>query len=293
MTRWAIGRVCGSDRSGDDEQPLRPVRQGRADRRGRAARARADHPAGRLGRARRRARSGGARGEVIDGALAGAGARARRGRGDRDHQPARDDRGVGPRERRADPQRDRLAGHAHRPARARARAATPAWTACASASGCRCRRTSPAPRSPGCSTTSTGARERAERGELRFGTIDAWLLWNLTGGPRGGVHATDVTNASRTMLMDLRDARLARAEPGADGHPARAAARDPLLERGLRRGGRHGARRPAGRGHPRRPAGGAVRPDLLRRGEAKNTYGTGSFLLVNTGERDRALRRGC
>src|SRR5258708_6351578 len=49
-----------------------------------------------------------------------------------------------------------------------------------------------------------GARARAENGELAFGNIDTWLLWNLTGGPRGGVHATDVTNASRTMLMDLQ-----------------------------------------------------------------------------------------
>jgi glycerol kinase len=49
-----------------------------------------------------------------------------------------------------------------------------------------------------------GARERAENGELAFGNIDSWVLWNLTGGRAGGVHATDVTNASRTMLMDLQ-----------------------------------------------------------------------------------------
>src|SRR5690606_29443958 len=48
-----------------------------------------------------------------------------------------------------------------------------------------------------------GARARAERGELAFGTTDSWVLWNLTGGPDGGVHATDATNASRTLLMDL------------------------------------------------------------------------------------------
>ena len=48
-----------------------------------------------------------------------------------------------------------------------------------------------------------GARARAEAGKLLFGNIDTWLIWNLTGGPSGGVHVTDVTNASRTMLMNL------------------------------------------------------------------------------------------
>ncbi|MBO9706536.1 MAG: glycerol kinase, partial [Arthrobacter sp.] len=49
-----------------------------------------------------------------------------------------------------------------------------------------------------------GAREKAEAGDLLFGTTDCWVLWNLTGGVDGGVHATDVTNASRTMFMDLQ-----------------------------------------------------------------------------------------
>src|SRR6201993_4807559 len=48
-----------------------------------------------------------------------------------------------------------------------------------------------------------GAREKAEAGDLIFGNMDTWCIWNLTGGPRGGLHITDVTNASRTMLMDL------------------------------------------------------------------------------------------
>ena len=48
-----------------------------------------------------------------------------------------------------------------------------------------------------------GARAKAEAGDLMFGTTDSWVLWNLTGGLEGGVHATDVTNASRTMFMDL------------------------------------------------------------------------------------------
>src|SRR5215510_7884184 len=48
-----------------------------------------------------------------------------------------------------------------------------------------------------------GARERAEAGDLLFGNMDTWVLWNMTGGTDGGVHATDPTNASRTLLMDL------------------------------------------------------------------------------------------
>src|SRR4030095_7040467 len=48
-----------------------------------------------------------------------------------------------------------------------------------------------------------GVRAKAEKGEVLFGNIDAWVLWNLTGGPKGGVHVTDVSNASRTMLMNL------------------------------------------------------------------------------------------
>lgn len=48
-----------------------------------------------------------------------------------------------------------------------------------------------------------GLRERAERGDILFGTMDSWVIWNLTGGVDGGVHVTDVTNASRTMLMNL------------------------------------------------------------------------------------------
>jgi glycerol kinase len=49
-----------------------------------------------------------------------------------------------------------------------------------------------------------GLRRKAERGDALFGNIDTWLIWNLTGGPEGGAHLTDVTNASRTMLMDLK-----------------------------------------------------------------------------------------
>jgi glycerol kinase len=53
-----------------------------------------------------------------------------------------------------------------------------------------------------------GVREKAEQGEVLFGNIDTWLIWNMTGGVNGGVHITDVSNASRTMLMNLENARL-------------------------------------------------------------------------------------
>ncbi len=130
-----------------------------------------------------------------------------------------------------------------------------------------------------------GARERAQEGELAFGTIDTWTLWQLTGGTQGGVHATDVTNASRTMLMDLRT--LAWHEPSLDlmGIPP------PLLPTIRSSGEVYGeAATTALRGRPVAALVGDQQAALLgqtclQRGEAKNTYGTGAFLLVNTGER--------
>ncbi len=131
-----------------------------------------------------------------------------------------------------------------------------------------------------------GAREDAEKGDAIFGTTDSWVLWNLTGGPDGGVHVTDVTNASRTMLMNLETlewddellgffniprAMLPQIRPSSD---------------------------PSGYGLTSKalPYGGiAVTGDLgdqqaamfgqvcFAPGEAKNTYGTGNFLLLNTG----------
>ncbi|MBU8824826.1 glycerol kinase GlpK [Mycolicibacterium goodii] len=131
-----------------------------------------------------------------------------------------------------------------------------------------------------------GVRADAEMGDALFGTTDSWLLWNLTGGTAGGVHVTDVTNASRTMLMDLETldwddellgffdiprAMLPQIRPSSD---------------------------PAGYGitTSSRPYGGIpLTGDLgdqqaamfgqvcFTPGEAKNTYGTGNFLLLNTG----------
>ena len=70
-----------------------------------------------------------------------------------------------------------------------------------------------------------GARRAAERGDILFGTVDSWLVWNLT----GGVHVTDVTNASRTMLMDLRSLEWDQGDPGAPPYPAGHVAGDQAL----------------------------------------------------------------
>src|SRR6202035_4452482 len=129
-----------------------------------------------------------------------------------------------------------------------------------------------------------GAREQAENGELLFGTMDTWVLWNLTGGRDGGVHATDVTNASRTMLMDLRT--LDWHEPSLDlmGVPRsmlpeiRSSSEVYGEARSTALGGRPGA------GILGDQQAALFGQTCFERGEAKNTYGTGSFLLVNTGE---------
>lgn len=129
-----------------------------------------------------------------------------------------------------------------------------------------------------------GARAKAERGELCFGTIDTWLLWNATGGPEGGVHVTDVTNASRTMLMDL--ATLQWDEDIADemGVPfamlpeIRSSAEE--YGRARERGMIPGVPLTAALGDQQAATFGQV---CYAPGEAKNTYGTGNFLLLNTG----------
>ncbi len=129
-----------------------------------------------------------------------------------------------------------------------------------------------------------GARARAEDGELAFGTMDSWVLWNLTGGVHGGLHATDVTNASRTMLMDLQT--LDWHQPSLDlmGIP-----RSMLPEircssevLGVAAGTALGMRPIAGIVGDQQAA--LFGQTCFDAGEAKNTYGTGAFLLLNTGE---------
>jgi glycerol kinase len=132
-----------------------------------------------------------------------------------------------------------------------------------------------------------GARARAERGELLFGNMDTWLIWWLTGGPDGGVHVTDYTNASRTMLMDLRelawdDELLRRLGIPRQMLPEIRPSSDPDLYGTTRSGGPLGREIPicGDLGDQQAAVFGQTCFDV---GEAKNTYGTGNFLLLNTG----------
>lgn len=128
-----------------------------------------------------------------------------------------------------------------------------------------------------------GARQAAERGELLFGTVDTWLVWWLTGGPRGGLHITDVTNASRTLLMNLhtlnwdddllRELQIPRAmlpEIRASSEVYGQAAVGEL--QGVPVAAILGDQQAA-----------LVGQACFQPGDAKNTYGTGCFLLLNTG----------
>ncbi|WP_225846599.1 glycerol kinase GlpK [Streptomyces sp. HPF1205] len=132
-----------------------------------------------------------------------------------------------------------------------------------------------------------GLREAAEQGNAVFGTTDSWVLWNLTGGPNGGIHATDVTNASRTMLMDLETLDWDDELLEIFGIPR---AMLPTI---------HPSSHPEAFGVTRttRPTrtevpiagvlgdqqAATVGQVCFAVGEAKNTYGTGNFLLLNTG----------
>ena len=129
------------------------------------------------------------------------------------------------------------------------------------------------------------AQGRAERGELAFGTIDTWLLWNLTGGPNGGVHATDVTNASRTLLMNLQTLAWDDELLAVFGVP-----RELLPEirsssevyGTISEGPLHGIPVAGILGDQQAATFGQA---AFGAGESKMTYGTGGFLIVGTGER--------
>jgi len=135
-----------------------------------------------------------------------------------------------------------------------------------------------------------GARQQAQAGELAFGTVDSWLMWQLTGG---AVHATDVSNASRTMLFNVHrnqwDAELLALldippQLMPEVHPSSAdygTVKAELLGHAIRIGGVAGDQQSALFGQA-----------CFRAGMAKNTYGTGCFMLMHTGHTFQASRNG-
>jgi glycerol kinase len=137
-----------------------------------------------------------------------------------------------------------------------------------------------------------GIRKLAEAGEVLFGNIDTFLVWKLTGGPEGGIHVTDVTNASRTQLMNLKTLAWDKDILAAFEIPAQilpqicssseiygAAKLDTIKDVPI--AGILGDQQAA-----------LVGQACFRPGEAKNTYGTGCFLLMNTGEKPVASSHG-
>ncbi|PRY68500.1 glycerol kinase [Glaciihabitans tibetensis] len=130
-----------------------------------------------------------------------------------------------------------------------------------------------------------GAREKAEAGDLLFGTTDSWVVWNLTGGIDGGVHVTDVTNASRTLFMDLKTLQWDDEILGIFGVPRSmmpeiksssevyGEVESSSLLREVPVAGILGDQQAATFGQA-----------AFDTGESKNTYGTGNFLIFNTGE---------
>lgn len=129
----------------------------------------------------------------------------------------------------------------------------------------------------------SGARDAAEQGELAFGTIDSWLVWNLTGGTNGGVHITDVTNASRTYLMNLATLEWEEELLEAFAVPRSLLPRISSSSEiyGLCKGVLPGVPVAGILGDQQAATFGQA---AFSAGEAKNTYGTGNFLIFNTGE---------
>ena len=134
-----------------------------------------------------------------------------------------------------------------------------------------------------------GVRSAAERGDALFGTLDTWVIWWLTGGPQDGSHVTDVTNASRTLLMDLTTldwdeeilsalniphSMLPKIVPSSDPHTWGTTRKDGPFGEAIPVCGDLGDQQAA-----------LVGQTCFKVGEAKNTYGTGCFMLLNTGEK--------
>lgn len=139
-----------------------------------------------------------------------------------------------------------------------------------------------------------GARERAERGELLFGNTDTWLIWNLTGGPHGGVHVTDVSNASRTLLMNIETLQWDKTMMDFLGVPEAMLPKikpSSFVYGNTAKGGPFGAEIPiAGDLGDQQAA--LFGQACLGKGEAKNTYGTGCFMLMNIGEKPIPSKNG-
>ncbi|MFF7716476.1 glycerol kinase GlpK [Streptomyces sp. NPDC007988] len=130
-----------------------------------------------------------------------------------------------------------------------------------------------------------GLRERAERGDILFGTMDSWVIWNLTGGVDGGKHVTDVTNASRTMLMNLHtmewDEKIAQSmEVPMEVLPEIRSSAEVYGE--VKEGVLAGVPVASALGDQQAALFGQT---CFSEGEAKSTYGTGTFLLMNTGSK--------
>ena len=140
------------------------------------------------------------------------------------------------------------------------------------------------------------ARKAADKGEALFGTMETWIIWWLTGGPDGGSHITDVTNASRTMLMDLQTLKwdeqilttmdiptqiLPRIVPSSDTNTWGTTMKNGPFEAEVPVCGALGDQQAA-----------LVGQTCFDMGEAKNTYGTGCFLLLNTGTTPTVSRQG-
>src|SRR5262249_34005465 len=131
-----------------------------------------------------------------------------------------------------------------------------------------------------------GARERAQRGELAFGTVDSWLVWNLTGGR---VHCTDASNASRTLLFNIHtgewdDELLALLNVPRELLPTVVASSGVCGETKI---GEHTVPIAGIAGDQQAALFGQA---CIAPGLAKNTYGTGCFLLLNTGDKAVASR---
>ena len=226
--------------------------------------------------------------DVIEGGLAKADLTAERPGRDRHHQPARDRGGLEPAHRPAVLQRHRLAGHPHGPDLQRA-GQGPVLSGVEGGGQDRFRAQTGLPLATYFSGPKIkwildnvpGVRAAAERGEAVFGNIDTWVIWNLTGGPSGGAHVTDVTNASRTLLMNLHtldwdDEILGILDIPRRMLPAIRPSSDPEIY-GYALGkvpvcGDLGDQQAA-----------LVGQTCFGVGEAKNTYGTGCFMLLNTG----------